>query len=90
MCENNGIKSTPTLVLFQNGILVDTYAGSRALKDLSTYVKAHLITKPSSVVQAKSPNPHGKVRELSEDSFESFIGKQGDGNKIFIKFFAPW
>ena len=42
------------------------------------------------MVQAKSPNPHGKVRELSEDSFESFIGKQGDGNKIFVKFFAPW
>lgn len=74
---------------FKDGVLSELHAGSNAYKDLANYIQSHLISLPS-YSESSQPNPYGEVTQLSDSNFQNYVGNEGDGKIVWIKYFAPW
>ncbi|KAF9563365.1 protein disulfide isomerase [Agrocybe pediades] len=98
LCDKNQIKGYPTLLMFEDGKIVDQFKGSRELDSLKEfmkrYVKEEVVTPPPPPpppVKVKEPpksilNTEGEVLPLTADTFSSTLAK----GPAFVKFFAPW
>ncbi|KAF8960247.1 thioredoxin domain-containing 5 [Flammula alnicola] len=100
LCEKNGVGSWPTLLMFENGKIVDQFGGARDMDALKTFIKRHVKDEPLAeptpefapkAIPPKQPpkpilNPSGEVLALTGDSFSPSLAK----GPAFVKFFAPW
>ncbi|KAF8905855.1 thioredoxin-like protein [Gymnopilus junonius] len=98
LCNSNGVKAYPSLLLFEDGKKVEEFRGSRDLDLLKTFIKRHLKEdeppsppkpNPQSRPNPKPKpvlNPAGEVAALTADTFSSSLAK----GPAFVKFFAPW
>ncbi|KAK4688153.1 protein disulfide-isomerase, partial [Tremellales sp. Uapishka_1] len=96
LCNSNGIKFYPQLVLYSNGTPLPAYTGDRVYDDLSAWIDeqstlfAKGLNDPSSdgdeVVLVSKPNRDGKVALVDQIGLESFLSQ----GAAFVEFFAPW
>ncbi|KDR74372.1 hypothetical protein GALMADRAFT_250250 [Galerina marginata CBS 339.88] len=101
LCDKNGVSSYPTLLMFEDGKIVDRFKGARELDDLKTFIKRHVKNDPvvaapaASAIHTPTPpkqppppalNSNGEVLSLTGDAFASALAK----GPAFVKFFAPW
>ncbi|TIA98685.1 hypothetical protein E3P94_02465 [Wallemia ichthyophaga] len=89
ICKEYDVKATPALSFFKDGVLSELHAGSNAYKDLANYIQSHLFSLPS-YSESSPPNPYGEVTQLSDSNFQNYVGNEGDGKIVWIKYFAPW
>ncbi|ORY27667.1 thioredoxin-like protein [Naematelia encephala] len=98
LCNANGIKFYPQLVLYSNGQPLPAYSGDRSYDDLAKliddqstlYARGQLLDSKAEQEVVSSgfgrPNPEGKVLEVDESGLEVLIGN----GPVLVDFFAPW
>ncbi|KAL1918743.1 uncharacterized protein VTP21DRAFT_2765 [Calcarisporiella thermophila] len=100
-CKKNGISGLPTMLLFQDGELIDSYAGKRDYESLSQYINSKLSSinppaaSPNNMMSHSTThepslvlnNPLGEVIQLNRGNFDKEIVQN---RPWFIEFFAPW
>ncbi|KAK1920867.1 thioredoxin-like protein [Papiliotrema laurentii] len=98
LCNANGIKFYPQLMLYSDGKLVEpSYAGDRSYDDLSNYItehsnnyaSQHLLKSPEqqdTVLTSSRPNVDGKVMHVNEEELDALRAK----GPVLTEYFAPW
>ncbi len=78
-CQQQGVRGYPTLVLFEDGLVVQKYSGSRTFEDLVTFVTDNMAEEEE---EEELVGP----LDLTGETFASTIAE----GVTFVKFFAPW
>ncbi|TFK35040.1 protein disulfide isomerase [Crucibulum laeve] len=95
LCDENGIKGYPTLLMFEDGKIVDQYKGNREMDDLKVFIKRHIkdTPPPPQVAPPFEPelprpilNPAGELLVVTGKTFPTIIAQ----GPTFVKFYAPW
>lgn len=94
LCDKNGVKGYPTIMMFEDGKNVEQFKGSRELDNLKAFmkrfVKEETVPPATPATPKESPKPilnlDGEVLALTADTFSSTLAK----GPAFVKFFAPW
>lgn len=87
LCDENNVKSYPTLNLFNDGQSIEIFKHARELPALQVFIRQHIDTlTPALPESTVHPNPTGDVLDLTP---EVFAGKLSEG-PMLVKFFAPW
>ncbi|KAF8185117.1 protein disulfide isomerase [Pholiota molesta] len=105
LCDKNGIKSWPSLLMFEDGKIVDKFKGPRDLDDLKTFMKRYVkdapLPDPTSVAApattAAKPIPPIQPPKHTLNPTGEVLALTGDtfsstlaNGPAFVKFFAPW
>ncbi|KAF8590271.1 thioredoxin-like protein [Ramaria rubella] len=83
LCNENNVKSYPSLRLYKEGESIEDYDGDRDFDLLSKYVAEHA---RAPLTLDLLPNPNGELVSLDKNTFHATI----DQGPTFVKFFAPW
>ncbi|OCF58204.1 protein disulfide-isomerase domain [Kwoniella mangroviensis CBS 10435] len=97
LCNANGIKFYPQLMLYVDGEAKPHYTGDRSYGDLEKFINERVTeyTQNHSVAgkdeqqegsNGGRPNPDGQVMEIDEKQFEEYK-EQGP---VMVEFYAPW
>ncbi|KAF8189719.1 protein disulfide isomerase [Pholiota molesta] len=104
LCDKNGIKSWPSLLMFEDGKIVDKFKGPRDLDDLKTFMKRYVKDAPLPDPPLSLPRDHrcqthtpiqppkhtlNPTGEVLALTGDTFSSTLASG-PAFVKFFAPW
>ncbi|WWD16839.1 protein disulfide-isomerase domain [Kwoniella shandongensis] len=96
LCNSNGIKFYPQLILYSDGKPLPHYGGDRSYADLSKYIDEHSSNYAQDVMKVAQvdaegtsgvyANPEGKIAEVDEIGLEALRS----AGPVLTEFFAPW
>ncbi|WWC59892.1 protein disulfide-isomerase domain [Kwoniella dejecticola CBS 10117] len=96
LCNTNGIKFYPQLMVYEDGQPKPHYTGDRSYGDLEKFInerveeytqlRAMASNEDDGVSSGEKPNPDGQVVEVDEVQFEEYKAK----GPVMVDFFAPW
>ncbi|KAK8861263.1 protein disulfide-isomerase domain [Kwoniella newhampshirensis] len=96
LCNSNGIKFYPQLILYIDGVPQPHYSGDRSHADLSAYIDEHSSTYSQEAMKdaeenaegagSRFANPVGKIAEVDELGLEALRSS----GPVLTEFFAPW
>ncbi|WVW79859.1 protein disulfide-isomerase domain [Kwoniella bestiolae CBS 10118] len=96
LCNANGIKFYPQLMVYVDGEAKPHYTGDRSYGDLEKFINEKVAEYSQSHAVAGSddqegsitarPNPDGQVVEIDEAQFEIYK----EEGPVMVEFYAPW
>lgn len=92
ICNDNQVKSYPTLFIHEDGKKLEEYMGNRQLDDLKKFIKKYVKSTEDSLVEVEEEtrpivNTNGQLLSISDTASFTETLLQGP---TFVKFFAPW
>ncbi len=96
-CQRQGVRGYPTLVLFEDGLVVTKYTGSRTLEDLSAFVTDNMAREEEEGGKEEGGEEQERGEEEEEEeekgplelTMKTFSSAISEG-VTFVKFYAPW
>ncbi|OCF32348.1 protein disulfide-isomerase domain [Kwoniella heveanensis BCC8398] len=97
LCNANGIKFYPQVILYVDGKPQPHYTGDRSYTDMAKYIDEHSMEYVQDTMMRSEaegdgssgvsrPNPEGKVVEVNEEQLEAFK----EAGPVLVDFYAPW
>ncbi|PPQ86762.1 hypothetical protein CVT25_012407 [Psilocybe cyanescens] len=105
LCDENGVKGYPTLIMFKDGKIVDQFKKARELDDLKAFMKQHVkAAAPPPPPSTPPPPPPPAAAATPGLTLNPNINPAGEvlpltpalftstlaSGPTFVKFFAPW